>query len=168
MASQTCLEKPRKNVNRTETVLAQEKKVTVTVQEVKAANPFGHAVVQVGTGDKVGLVPNSDAAAAGAVAKEAASAANGTPTPSSVPGHVEPLAPERKVEATATIQVTPKQAQAMLNYINDARGNPQQYDPGFRNCANFVEEVLHAGGVNTPNDMTPGGLVRDLNQQASH
>lgn len=152
---------------------AQQQSVKVTVQAVPAANPFGHAVVQVGTGDKVGLVPNSDAAAAGAVLKEAASVSgstNGTVVPSAVPGHVEPLAPGRdqKGTTTAVIEVTPNQGQAMLNYINTARGNPQQYDPGFRNCANFVEEVLHAGGVNAPNDMTPGALVRDLNQQASH
>jgi len=142
--------------------------VTVTVQQVKAANPFGHAVIKVGGGDKVGLVPNSDKAAAKAVAKEAASAAAGVVKPSSVPGHIEQLAPNRVVEGTATMQVTPDQARAMQATINQAEAHQQEYDPGFHNCTNFVEQVLRSGGINAPNDMTPGGLVEDLNQQNPH
>jgi RHS repeat-associated protein len=149
---------------------AQNQTVTVTVQQVKAANPYGHSVIKVGDGDKVGLVPNSDKDAAKAVAKEAASAAasKGAATPSSVPGHIEKLAPNRVIEGTATIQVTPDQARAMQKTINEAKAQQQEYDPGFHNCANFVEQVLRSGGINAPNDMTPGGLVEDLNQQSKH
>jgi hypothetical protein len=89
----------------------------VTVDQVKSANPFGHATVKVDGGQKVGLVPNSDKEAAKAVAKEAASAAAGHPTPSPVPGHVEPLAAGRTIEDTATLHVTPAQANDLLPYF---------------------------------------------------
>lgn len=135
--------------------------ITITVDQVKAANPYGHATIKVGGGQKVGLVPNSDKEAAKAVAKEAASAA----APSPVPGHVEPLAANRTIENTATLHVTPDQARAMQATIDEAVRNLHTYDPGFYNCANFVESVLHSGGVSAPNDVTPGGLVDDLKQQ---
>jgi hypothetical protein len=53
----------------------------------------------------------------------------------------------------------------MRAYIQQAEGNKQGYDPAFRNCTNFVEEVLRSGGVKAPTDMTPGGLVEDLHKQ---
>jgi hypothetical protein len=137
----------------------------VTVSQVKAANPFGHAVVQIDGGAKVGLVPDSDKAAAKAVAKETASqAANGVATPSPVPGHVEALAANRKIEDTAVLHVTPDQAKAMQGFIDQSIKNLHTYDPGFGNCANFVEDVLRSGGVRAPYDLTPGGLVGDLKQ----
>ena len=139
--------------------------VTVTVEKVKSANPFGHVVIKVGAGPSVGLVPNSDKDAAKAVAKEAASAGKGVTISSPVPGHVEELAPNRVVQSTATIQVTSGQAEAMQMTINQAEAHAQQYDPAFNNCASFVENVLRSGGVNAPNDITPGGLVTDLKQQ---
>jgi RHS repeat-associated protein len=158
----------KQNAQTAATVAQKEKTVTVTVQQVKAANPFGHVVIKVGGGDTVGLVPNSNKAAAKAVAKEAASAATGTVTPSTVPGHIEQLAPNRVVESTATIQVTPDQARAMQATINQEEAHQQEYDPGFHNCTHFVEQVLRSGGINAPNDRTPGGLVEDLNQQNPH
>jgi hypothetical protein len=140
--------------------------VTVTVSQVKSANPYGHAVVQIDGGPKVGLVPDSDKAAAKAVAKEAASAAaTGVATPSPVPGHVEPLAANRKIEDTAVLHVTPDQAKAMQGTIDQSIKNLHTYDPVFGNCANFVEDVLRSGGVKAPYDVTPGGLVTDLKQQ---
>jgi hypothetical protein len=51
--------------------------------------------------------------------------------------------------------------------IDSAVQNLHTYDPGYSNCANFVESVLHSGGVNAPNDTTPGGLVTDLKQQSA-
>jgi RHS repeat-associated protein len=138
---------------------AQDKKtVTVTVDRVKSSQPFGHATISVGGDKPVGLVPNSDAKAAAAVVVEAK-----TGTPVSVPGHI--AADSRKPEAQAQIQVTPEQARHMREYIQQAENSQQGYDPGFRNCANFVEEVLRSGGVKAPNDMTPGGLVGDLQKQ---
>jgi RHS repeat-associated protein len=142
-----------------------QKTVTVTVDQVKAANPYGHAVIKVDGGQKVGLVPNSDKAAAAAAAKEAVAAAAGFPSPTPVPGHVEPLAPNRKIEDTAVLHVTPDQAKAMQGTIDQSIKNLHTYDPGFGNCANFVENVLRSGGVKAPYDMTPGGLVEDLKQQ---
>jgi hypothetical protein len=45
--------------------LAQNNKtVTVTVDQVKSNQPFGHATISVGGDKPVGLVPNSDAKAA--------------------------------------------------------------------------------------------------------
>lgn len=127
-------------------------------------NPAGHVAIGVNGATPVGLVPDSDKAAIKALAKEAASTVNGIPEASPVPGHVEPLAKGRIVEATATLHVTPQQAAAMLAAIGRS-GAHQTYDPAYRNCASFVEEVLRSGGVKAPNDITPGGLVGDLKKQ---
>lgn len=141
----------------------------MTVSQVKSANPYGHAVIQVDGGEKVGLVPDSDKAAAAAVVKEAASAAanHGVPTPSPVPGHVEPLAANRTkdIKDTAVVHVTPDQAKAMQATIDRAKGNLKTYDPGFGNCTHLVESVLRSGGIKVPYDATPGGLVTDLKKQ---
>lgn len=139
--------------------MAQNNKtVTVTVDQVKSNQPFGHATISVGGDKPVGLVPNSDAKAAAAVVVEAK-----TGVPTSVPGHI--AEDNRKPEAQAKIQVTPDQAKAMRAYINQAEHAKQDYDPGYRNCAHFAEEVLRSGGVKAPYDMTPGGLVEDLQKQ---
>lgn len=130
----------------------------MTVDQVKSNQPFGHATVSVGGDKPVGLVPNSDAKAAAAAAVEVK-----TGIPVSVAGHI--AEDNRKPEAQAKIQVTPDQAKAMRAYITQSEHSKQGYDPGFRNCANFVEEVLRSGGVKAPNDMTPGGLVGDLQKQ---
>jgi hypothetical protein len=127
----------------------------MTVDQVKSNQPFGHATVSVGGDKPVGLVPNSDAKAAAAVAVEAK-----TGVPTSVPGHV--AEDNRKPEAQAKIQVTPEQADKMRAYVQQAEKGKQDYDPGFRNCTHFVEEVLRSGGVKAPYDLTPGGLVEDL------
>jgi hypothetical protein len=114
----------------------------------------------------VGLVPDSDKDAAKALAKETASAATGNvPAPESVPGHVEAVAKNRSVTDRAVIYVTQKQASAMQAAINSMIHNPQAYDPAYRNCASFVEQVLGAGGIRAPADITPGGLVSDLKKQ---
>jgi hypothetical protein len=136
------------------------------VEQVKGedGNPAGHVAIGVNGATPVGLVPDSDKAAVKALAKEVASAANGTPEASPVPGHVEALAKGRTIKAKATLHVTPQQAAAMQAAIKGMAGH-QAYDPAYRNCASFVEEVLRAGGVKAPNDITPGGLVGDLNKQ---
>jgi hypothetical protein len=46
------------------------KTVTVTVDQVKSNQPFGHATISVGGDKPVGLVPNSDAKVAAAVVVE--------------------------------------------------------------------------------------------------
>jgi hypothetical protein len=45
------------------------------------------------------------------------------------------------------IPISDAQAAAMQRAIEDRRGNPGSYSLYFRNCAGFVEYVLHAGGV---------------------
>ncbi len=144
----------------------QQNTSTVVVEQVKGegVNVLGHVAISINGGAAVGLVPDSDKAAAKALAKEVASAANGTPEASPVPGHVEALAKGRKIDGHATIHVTPQQAAAMQAAIKGMAGH-QVYDPAYRNCASFVEEVLRSGGVKAPNDITPGGLVGDLNKQ---
>lgn len=134
--------------------------MTVTVQQVKSSQPFGHAVIKVGNGDKVGLVPNSDAKAVAAAAVE-----EQTRLHVPVQGHVETLKPNRKIEDTAVLHVTPDQAKAMQTTIDQSVKSLHTYDPEFGNCATFVENVLKSGGVKAPSDMTPGGLVEDLKKQ---
>lgn len=148
---------------------AQDKKtVTVTVQKVKAYTRAGHAVIQVGNGKKVGLVPDSHKAAVAAGAAEVGSAAAGHPQAFPVAGHVEELDPKTHVEETATLQVTPDQANHMQEQIDSDAKNLHTWDPGYLNCAEWVGSVLSAGGVKTPYDITPGGLVEDLNKQNQH
>jgi RHS repeat-associated protein len=140
--------------------------VPVTVDQVTANNPFGHSVIGVGGDKPVGLVPDSAAAAAGAVAIQAEEQqVLGVPLPQSVPGHIQPVEADQKVKNSATINVTPKQAAAMRAFINDAAAHPQRYDAVFHNCAQFTQQVLRAGGVILPRDLTPGGVVDDLRKQ---
>jgi hypothetical protein len=96
------------------------------------------------------------------VAKQAAGAVqNGVASPESVPGHIESSSAQLK--SSTTIYVTSDQANAMRTYIGDAEHSPQSYDAIYHNCANVSEGVLGAGGVHAPADITPGGLVSDLN-----
>ncbi|MGH2510768.1 MAG: hypothetical protein ACRDHZ_25660, partial [Ktedonobacteraceae bacterium] len=139
----------------------------VVVEQVKGegVNVAGHSVIGVNGATPVGLVPNSDKAAAEALGKEIVTTFLGTPEASPVTGHVEPLAKGRIVVATAIFRVPSKQAgriQAMIIRMTDS---PQIYDPIYRNCDAFVEEVLRYGGVKTPNDISPRGLVADLRKQ---
>jgi len=68
---------------------------------------------------------------------------------------------------SAVLHVTEKQAAAMRAKIAEMRSHPQEtrYSYFFHNCASLPEEVLRAGGVAAPNDITPGGLVQDLRKQ---
>lgn len=137
--------------------------VPVVISRVKSSNPFGHSTVQVGSDQRVGLVPNSDKQAAEAVAKQAGEVANGSgPLPESVPGHI--ASNSAATTSSTTIYVTSAQASAMRAYISGAEHSPQSYDAVFHNCTNFSEGVLGAGGVHAPADITPGGLVTDLSQ----
>jgi hypothetical protein len=73
----------------------------------------------------------------------------------------------KDIKNTAVLHVTPEQAKRMQAFIQESMKNAHSYDPGFNNCANFVEDVLRAGGVNAPRDTTPGGLVDDLKQDTN-
>jgi RHS repeat-associated protein len=146
---------------------ASQNTVAVVIQAIKGSdlNGFGHSVISVGGDARVGLVPNSDAAAAAAVAAEAASAAAGRYDEISVAGHIEPLAAGRTVNDQVVIRVTMDQATAMRAAIAKDMGQAQRYDPGYNNCASWVERIAHVGGINAPYDLTPGGLVADLKKQ---
>ena len=63
------------------------------------------------------------------------------------------------------ISVSAASAAAMLAYIESVRVDPGSYNLFFNNCAQFVEDVLHAGGVpGVPHNevMFPGVLNRIL------
>ncbi len=135
----------------------KEASVSVTIEQVKANQHWGHAVIKVGGDTAVGLVPNSHAAAIAAVAGEAE--APGVSVP--VPGHVE-VSDAVRAESSVSLQVTPEQAKEMRAFITQSEHQPQSYDAVYHNCAHYVEEVLHAGGIAAPHDRTPGGLVADL------
>jgi RHS repeat-associated protein len=136
--------------------------VPVVISDVKANTPLGHSTVQVGADQRVGLVPNSDKKAAEAVAKQAAELVkDGAPLPESAPGHIE--GNSAATTSSTTIYVTNAQASAMRTYISGAENSPQSYDAAYHNCVSgFSVEVLRAGGVNAPMDITPAGLVGDL------
>ena len=138
--------------------------VTVTVDQVKSANPYGHVVIQIDGGQKVGLVPTPTKRLRQPPQKRLRARLRARPVTDPVPGHVEPLAANRAkdIKNTAVLHVTPYQAKKMQAAIRDSMKNLHSYDPGYHNCANFVEDVLRSGGVRAPNDMTPGGLVDDL------
>jgi RHS repeat-associated protein len=143
------------------------KTVPVTVDKVKAANPLGHSTIKVDGGQRVGLVPNSDKEAAKAAAKEIGHAVIHDPKDSPVPGHIEPLAPDRVIRGEVVLYVTPEQAKNMQTTINEDTKNLHVYDAGYGNCAEWVEHVLRSGGVDAPFDVTPGGLVNDLKQNSA-
>jgi RHS repeat-associated protein len=141
----------------------QQATVPVTVSKVKANQPFGHSTIAIGSDHAVGLVPNSTAQAAAAVAVQGDVTANiGVVPHVSVPGHIEPS--NESSEGSVTIFVTPEQANAMRSYIDEASSHPQRYDAAYHNCTEFSEGVLGAGGVKAPRDVTPGGLVNDLSK----
>jgi hypothetical protein len=79
-----------------------------------------------------------------------------------------PVDPNREVKDKATIQVTPDQAGKIQTFLDKAAKNSPNYNLYHSNCAQFCESALKAGGVkNVPNDITPRGLVHDLNGSPS-
>jgi hypothetical protein len=66
-----------------------------------------------------------------------------------------------------TIKTTPDQDRAMQNAINQRFHNPGKYNLYNRNCARFVEDVLHAGDVSAPDDVRPDHLFRALQDSYS-
>lgn len=129
---------------------------TVTVNEVPSPlEPFGHATISIDEDTAVGLIPNSDAAAFLGLVEDL-----DTGSPHFVPGHIQ--TDYRIPEDHATIHVTPQQAKEMRAFIKQAEADPQVYDVLYQNCAEWVEEVLGAAAINTPADVTPGGLVEYL------
>lgn len=143
---------------------------TVTVYEVpSSAEPFGHSTISVGGDTAVGLEPDSDLAAGAGLAEDVMSGGlpleylvtRGMAHP--VSGHVERDFGSPKEQVT--LHVTPEQAARMEAFIAAAWKHPQSYDVLYHNCAEWVEEVLRAGGIRAPNSVFPGGLVEDLKER---
>ena len=130
---------------------------TITVDKVRSTHPWldpwGHATISIDDGTAVGLEPSSDAAAFFGLGEDLA-----TGLSNYVSGHIQQ--DYRIPEARAVIHITARQAADARAFIRQAETNPQVYDFLYQNCAEWVEEVLRAAGVNAPSDMTPGGLVR--------
>jgi hypothetical protein len=130
---------------------------TVTVEQVQGqgANVADHAAITVNGQQAVGLEQKKDSATAAIEDK-------------TTPGAVKPVDPSRTVKDKAVIPVTPEQAAKIQKFLDNAKQNPPNYNLYHSNCAQFCERALQAGGVkNVPNDVTPKGLVNDLNHAPS-
>ncbi|MGH2509588.1 MAG: RHS repeat domain-containing protein, partial [Ktedonobacteraceae bacterium] len=126
---------------------------TVTVEYVKGqdGNPAGHAVISVDERPMVGLEQKKDSAAAAAEDK-------------TTPGEVRSIDPKREVLDKAVIRINSDTATKIQKFLDNAEHSPPDYNLYHSNCAQFCEAALRAGGMkNVPNDLTPKGLVSDLN-----
>lgn len=71
-----------------------------------------------------------------------------------------------KAEQSVTIRTTPDQDKVMAKVLNEALGLPsQRYNLYNRNCAQFVQEVLEAGGVQVSNTRFSHELMNYLQWQ---
>jgi len=135
---------------------------TITVNEVGSAvglfEPWGHATISIDDNPAVGLEPDSSMGAFFGLVGDLT-----TGLPQYVSGHIQQ--DYRIPEHSAVIHITVNQARAARAFIRQAKENPQVYDFLYQNCAEWVEEVLSAAGINAPSEMTPGGLVRYLQQR---
>lgn len=135
---------------------------SITVKRVRSTHPWldpwGHATISIDDDTSVGLEPDSGTAAFFGLAEDLA-----TGIPNYVAGHVQQ--DYRIPEAKAVIHITVSQARAARAFIWQAEHNPQIYDFLYANCAHWVEEVLAAIGIDTPNEETPGDLVDYLAQR---
>lgn len=130
---------------------------TVTVEQVQGqgANIADHAAISVNGQQAVGLEQKKDSPTAAVEDK-------------TTPGAVKPVDPNRTVKDKAVIPVSPEQAAKIQKFLDNAKTSPPNYNLYHSNCAQFCESALKAGGVkNVPNDVTPRGLVHDLNGSPS-
>jgi RHS repeat-associated protein len=79
----------------------------------------------------------------------------------SAAGEVQPDALNRPGECFV-IHTTPGQDAAIESYIESRRRNPGNWYLYGRNCANFVEDALRAGGLYAPDTIRPKKLGDDL------
>jgi hypothetical protein len=79
-------------------------------------------------------------------------------------GEVEEVSAGRRPTATATMKITPEQANAIRAYIKAQANDPDlTYALAAYNCAQFVEGGLKAAKLpNVPGDAIPIDLVHDL------
>lgn len=136
--------------------------VTVTAYPGIHGNPFGHAGVSVNGSPAVGFEPApgwDSVVLVGAF----------TPELGVVPGAVLPISPGRRLDpscsfgsCSVTIPATPKQDQAMLDYIKNRTEHPGIYQMYGRNCTEFVYDVLRAGGIGAPYTPFPRELANGL------
>jgi len=131
----------------------------ITVNQVRSpVEPWGHATISIDDDAAVGLEPDSGTAAFFGLAEDLA-----TGLPNYVAGHIQQ--DYRIPERSAVIHITVNQASAARAFVRQAEENPQVYDVLFQNCAEWVEEVLSAAGINTPSEVTPGDLVTYLKRK---
>ena len=149
-----------------------EKTHTIAVNKEPGFLGFGHATISIDDDTAVGLEPNSDFTAGVGFGEDLAEAAavgmfsdlgTETPMPNYVPAHIEEdlRIPQRQ----AVIHATARQAAEARAFIWQAEHNPQIYDLLYANCAQWVEEVLAAIGIDMPSEETPDDLVDYLKQK---
>jgi len=117
------------------------------------ANPFGHVGIGINTTDTVGFYPNEEFTPTDII--------TGRPVSGNVmPDTGTPISIVR-------IPTTSAQDSAMQNFINQAivdQANlkPRRYVASQNNCSDFVQDVLMSAGVQTPNTLFPGVLIKFL------
>ena len=119
----------------------------VTVSLYPGARGFGHVGVGVNTNQTSGFYPMRHSTC--------------LVTGCDVPGALSPDN-EYAPEGTIVIHTTPAQDQAMQDVINQRNRNPGDYNLYGRNCAQFAEDVLRAGGLDPLDTKYPRRLFRDL------
>jgi len=125
--------------------------VTVTHYEGQGMNRFfyGHMALSLGGGRSVGYTDRSDRYDVAATMGRR------------VPGAVKPIVPPQLNHPIGgvTIEVTPEQADAILQYVNETTENPGDYNLRKNNCAQFVSDALRAGEMPVPRTEYPNQLL---------
>jgi RHS repeat-associated protein len=136
---------------------------TITIIEVQGqqGNPANHIVVSVDGKSQVGFGPAKDL-----TKKQIVKEATGIDT-TGTPGKVEPRAAGVKTLDQVTVHVTADQAAHAQAVIDQRSGTPGNYHLTTRNCAEFGEDVLRAGGVKAPTAAVPGELMMELHVEQS-
>lgn len=136
---------------------------TVTITEVQGqqGNPANHIVVSVDGRPQVGFGP-----AKHLTKKQIAKEAMGIDK-TGTPGKVEPRAAGVKTLDQVTVHVTADQATHAQTVIDQRSNSPGNYHLTTRNCAEFGEDVLKAGGVSAPTAAVPGELMMELHVEQS-
>jgi RHS repeat-associated protein len=128
--------------------------VTVTLYKGQGGNLAGHMGIRVGGGSSFGLTAYPST-------WEIISILRGKDTQ----GIVEVVS-KNEVDQAITIRTSPDQDEAMKKVLDEALADPvQRYNLYYRNCAQFVQEVLEAGRVMVPNTRYPHDLMNYLQWQ---
>jgi RHS repeat-associated protein len=131
---------------------------TITVTEVQgqSGNPANHVVVSVDGRPQVGFGPAKDLTRAQVVKEGTLVDSVGTP------GKVEPRASGVKTLDQVTVHVSAEQAAKAQAFIDQRTSNPGNYHLTQRNCSEFGEDTLKAGGVAAPTAAVPLQMMFEL------